>query len=494
MFSIIGKNIIRNNNLTFKLGNTTKVALISNKSQFHNFNALLNEKKPKKPESLISDDILARAGFELNEQGKPITEQQETEQKQKAREQEEKDNEPLNELEESIKKRKEKRKRQTQTDKQIEKATSYFYVGLLGAVTGLTLYLGRDFNSEELQGVYGKEYKDVGNGFNPPTLVFKRIIARFNALKDSFNNPPFETLLPPPPPAPYQRPLTLVLGLEDLLIHSEYDYKNGWQTKKRPGVDFFLGYLSQYYEIVIYSREASFTMEPVILKLDPIQAFIAYNLFKEHCSYKNGEYVKDLSKLNRDIKKVVSLDLSSTLNTDEFEDNKIYINNWEGDRSNKDLLDYIPFLEYLVTQNVSDVRPIIKTFNNKTTLAQDFNKRIDVLREKFYDEQSKKSASGIMKIVGMGAPSASGVGAKFPLDFIREEGLKNYKAFKQLVEEEKEKIMWKQERMKQTFTLSQYLTGQISQEDIMKQQMAKDAELEEEYKAFKKAEQAKVEN
>ncbi len=42
-------------------------------------------------------------------------------------------------------------------------------------------------------------------------------------------------------------------------------------------------------------------------------------------------------------------------------------------------------------------------------------------------------------------------------------------------------------RMKQTFTLSQYLTGQISQEDIMKQQMAKDAELEEEYKAFKES-------
>lgn len=495
MMNIIGKSFLRSYIATPKLlSNTTRVALLSNKSQFHTFNALLNEKKPKKPESLISDDILANAGFELNEQGKPITEQQETEKKQKAKEEADKENEPLNELEESIRKRKEKRKRQTQTDKQIEKATSYFYVGLAGVIAGVTLYLGRDFNTEELEGVYGKEYKTVGNGFTPPTLVFKRIWARFNALKDSFNNPPFETLLPPPPPAPYQRPLTLVLGLEDLLIHSEYDYKNGWQTKKRPGVDFFLGYLSQYYEIVIYSREASFTMEPVILKLDPIQAFIAYNLFREHCSYKNGEYVKDLSKLNRDIKKVVSLDLGTTLNTDEFEDNKIYISNWEGDKTNKDLLDYIPFLEYLVTQNVSDVRPIIKTFNNKKTLAQDFNKRIDVLREKFYEEQGKKNASGIMKIVGMGAPSASGVGAKFPLDFIREEGLKNYKSFKKLVEEEKEKIMWKQERMKQTFTLSQYLSGQISQEDIMKQQMARDAELEEEYKEFKKNEQAKIGN
>ncbi|XBW35934.1 hypothetical protein QEN19_001506 [Hanseniaspora menglaensis] len=491
MLQYVGKTalkqsqIIKLNSGKLLLG-SFKAVSVNKISCFHTKTYLLNEKKnEKKPSFILSDDILAKAGFQLNEQGKPVTEQYETEEKQKKEEQKAKDEEPLNELEESIKKRKEQRKRQTQTDKQIEKATSYFYVGLLGAITGLTLYLGRDFNEEELKGAYGKKYDAVGNGFQPPTLVFKRIIARFNALSDSFNNPPFETLLPPPPPPPYQRPLTLVIGLEDLLIHSEYDYKNGWQTKKRPGVDFFLGYLSQYYEIVIFSKEASFTMEPVVMKLDPIQAFIAYSLFKDHCSYQNGNYVKDLSKLNRDMKKIVSLDLSNSVNSDDFEDNKIYINSWDGSKGNKELLDYIPFLEYLVTQNVADVRPIIKTFQDKTQLATDFNKRVDVLRSKFYDEQGKKSSSGIMKFVGMGTPAAGGASAKFPLDFIRDEGLKNYKQFQQLVEEEKEKIMWKQERMKQTFTLSQYLSGQISQEDIMKQQMARDAELEEEYKQYK---------
>ena len=82
MMNIIGKNFLRSHIVSSKLlSSTTRIALLSNKSQFHTFNALLNEKKPKKPESLISDDILANAGFELNEQGKPITEQQETEKK-----------------------------------------------------------------------------------------------------------------------------------------------------------------------------------------------------------------------------------------------------------------------------------------------------------------------------------------------------------------------------------------------------------------------------
>ncbi len=77
------------------------------------------------------------------------------------------------------------------------------------------------------------------------------------------------------------------------------------------------------------------------------------------------------------------MDLSSILNTDEFEDNKIYINNWEGDRSNKDLLDYIPFWSTWLPKCFTMLDQSSKTFNNKTTLAQTSTKRIDVLREKF---------------------------------------------------------------------------------------------------------------
>ena len=30
---------------------------------------------------------------------------------------------------------------------------------------------------------------------------------------------------------------------------------NGWRTAKRPGVDYFLAYLSQFYEIVIFTEQ-----------------------------------------------------------------------------------------------------------------------------------------------------------------------------------------------------------------------------------------------
>ena len=30
---------------------------------------------------------------------------------------------------------------------------------------------------------------------------------------------------------------------------------NGWKTAKRPGVDYFLAYLSQFYEIVLFTSQ-----------------------------------------------------------------------------------------------------------------------------------------------------------------------------------------------------------------------------------------------
>lgn len=44
-------------------------------------------------------------------------------------------------------------------------------------------------------------------------------------------------------------PYTLILDLEGLLVHAEWTREHGWRTAKRPGVDYFLLYLSQFYEV-----------------------------------------------------------------------------------------------------------------------------------------------------------------------------------------------------------------------------------------------------
>lgn len=83
---------------------------------------------------------------------------------------------------------------------------------------------------------------------------FHRCKTRVSDLMDFLNKPAWDPLLPPPLPPTHQRPYTLVIELDDLLVHSEWSRDQGWRTAKRPGIEEFLGYLSQFYEIVIFTE------------------------------------------------------------------------------------------------------------------------------------------------------------------------------------------------------------------------------------------------
>ena len=43
---------------------------------------------------------------------------------------------------------------------------------------------------------------------------------------------------------------TLVLDLDDTLIHSDWTRGRGWKTFKRPGAEDFIRNMAQYYELV----------------------------------------------------------------------------------------------------------------------------------------------------------------------------------------------------------------------------------------------------
>jgi mitochondrial import inner membrane translocase subunit TIM50 len=73
-------------------------------------------------------------------------------------------------------------------------------------------------------------------------------------------------------------------------------------------VDYFLGYLSQFYEIVIFTTQSSQTSIPIIEQLDPYNFHILYHLFRESTRTYKGQVVKDLSYLNRDLSKVIAID------------------------------------------------------------------------------------------------------------------------------------------------------------------------------------------
>ncbi|KAI7839905.1 hypothetical protein COHA_006385 [Chlorella ohadii] len=176
-----------------------------------------------------------------------------------------------------------------------------------------------------------------------------------------YADPPNDRLLPDLPP--HARHIkTLVLDLDDVLVHSDWTRGRGWRTFKRPGVDDFIRTMSQYYELVLYTSQLPTYADPILDRLDP-QRTIQYRLYRDSTQYKDGKHVRDLSKLNRDMRQVLFV----TADPDAYSlqpENAIKLKKeWkEGDTM---LLDLMPFLEAIVRTHVPDVRDVVKSYDGQ---------------------------------------------------------------------------------------------------------------------------------
>ena len=170
-------------------------------------------------------------------------------------------------------------------DRKRARMASLAYVMVLLAGAGGVAYLGRNWETEEEE----KAHPDVPSGWGLG-LMYSRAKARLSDITSYYKDPAFTKLLPDEDPN-LRQPYTLVLSLEDLLVHSEWSREHGWRVAKRPGVDYFLRYLNQYYELVLFTSVPSMMADQVLRKLDPYR-IIRWPLFREATKYKDGEYIK----------------------------------------------------------------------------------------------------------------------------------------------------------------------------------------------------------
>ena len=96
-------------------------------------------------------------------------------------------------------------------------------------------------------------------------------------------------------------PYLLRVQIEDV-VHFVY-------VTKRPGVDEFLLEMAKHYEIVVYTASLNKYADPLLDLLDPHRT-IRTRLFRESCVYYDGNYVKDLSLLDRDLSQSIIVDNS----------------------------------------------------------------------------------------------------------------------------------------------------------------------------------------
>ncbi|CAL8462668.1 g2201 [Coccomyxa elongata] len=193
-----------------------------------------------------------------------------------------------------------------------------------------------------------------------------------------YSDPPSEHLLPDlPPHARHVR--TLVLDLDDTLIHSDWTRGRGWRTFKRPGAEDFLRQMAQYYELVVYTDQLPTYADPILDRLDP-QRFIQYRLYRDSTQYVNGKHVRNLNYLNRDLEKVLLI----TANADAYElhpDNAVKLKPWKLEPEDTALLDLLPLLEQIFRTNVPDVRAVVRSFEGQD-IPSAFRERMRALAAK----------------------------------------------------------------------------------------------------------------
>lgn len=164
---------------------------------------------------------------------------------------------------------------------------------------------------------------------------------------------------------------TLVLDLDETLVHSsfrpiddadiiitvEIEGENHFvYVRKRPYVDEFLARLAPIYELVVYTASVSKYANPLMDKLDP-KGLCIYRLFREACTKSPGGYVKDLSKLGRDLTNVCIIDNSPVCYSLQPE-NAIPIKTWRFDPRDRELDDLIPIL--IALADVDDIPAVLK--------------------------------------------------------------------------------------------------------------------------------------
>jgi mitochondrial import inner membrane translocase subunit TIM50 len=172
----------------------------------------------------------------------------------------------------------------TSTERRRQRIANYLFGSILLFAVGGTIYMGRDWNEEDRN-----RHPNQPNGWGLG-LWWNRARTRMREVMTYYHEPAFEKLLPDPDPM-FARPYTLCISLEDMLVHSEWSREHGWRVAKRPGVDYFVRYLSQYYELVLFTTVPFAIGEPLVRKLDPFR-LIVWPLYREATKYKDGEVVK----------------------------------------------------------------------------------------------------------------------------------------------------------------------------------------------------------
>jgi len=139
-------------------------------------------------------------------------------------------------------------------------------------------------------------------------------------------------------------------------------------VKMRPYMDRFLRAVADKFEVVVFTASQQVYADTLLDIIDPQRELIKHRLFRDSCLLVEGNYLKDLNVLGRDLAKTVLVDNSPHAFGYQV-DNGIPIESWFDDPHDTELLKLAEFLDTI--QDVNDVRPLVRAHFKQFELVRD---------------------------------------------------------------------------------------------------------------------------
>ena len=160
---------------------------------------------------------------------------------------------------------------------------------------------------------------------------------------------------------------TLVIDLGGTLVNVKMDNKGGTICYLRPGIISFLTGIKPYYEIVSYTKLSREYSNLIIQQIEKNKKLFDYNLYREHCTLVGNKFVKDISRIGRDMKKIIMVD-DIPENLERFFENGILILPYEGEGDSEEdrvLFELKKLLILFYKIGYEDLRNAIKSYRNE---------------------------------------------------------------------------------------------------------------------------------
>ena len=178
--------------------------------------------------------------------------------------------------------------------------------------------------------------------------------------------------------------LTIVLDLDGTLIYSEIeeseeeeeecDEEEEEKNKQnpdneniilRPGLYQFLENLMNLKcELIIFTSSSKQRADIIIDKIEKNKKYFNQRLYREHCSLMGAAYVKDISKLGRDLSKTIIID--NDLGCFYLQqENGILIKTFSGQQNDKYLMNFYAILNKIIKSSFLDIREKLDKFRDE---------------------------------------------------------------------------------------------------------------------------------